>query len=82
MIKRELGKVIKEQRVLMGLSQLHLAKKCKLSSPQYVSNIERSMCGASPSFIKHASRVLKLDRAELVDLACNDMIKIFKAKFK
>lgn len=62
-----IGKKIKNARLKKNLSQGDLAKTLMLSSPQFVSNIERGVAPLPPKYIPILSKELGFSEQELVD---------------
>lgn len=53
-----LGKFIKKIREEMDLSQWEVAKALGLSSPQYISNVERGLSVLNPKLFRKIAKVL------------------------
>lgn len=60
------GKLLKSVRLKHDLSQGQLAKIIGLTSPQFISNIERGKCGISATIAKVLVSKLKVDKEKLV----------------
>ena len=65
-----LGKLIKQERMKLKLTQLELATRVGLSS-QFLSNIEREVCGVPMDYMKLFLTELKLSRHKVVDCMVN-----------
>lgn len=63
---------LKEARLKKGLTQGQAAKELGLTSPQYISNIERGLCPASLETILKLIEVYDLKPAKLVELMTQD----------
>lgn len=56
----EVGKLIREARAGKGLSQGDISKAIRLTTPQYVSNIERSLTLPSPRVARVIIKLLNI----------------------
>lgn len=69
----ETAKVLKAAREVAGLSQRDVTDKLGFTSPQYLSNAERSLTLLSPSLFKSVAKILNVPaevfiRAHLLDI--------------
>lgn len=62
---------LKQIRKEKNLSQGALAHKLGLTTPQYVSNVERGKCSLALGLVKKFD---KKDRAKLLEAICHDFI--------
>jgi transcriptional regulator with XRE-family HTH domain len=65
-VKFKIGKIIKERRLKVGLSQGKLAEAFGYASPQFISNIERGLCGIPADNILGLAKVLKINPEVLI----------------
>ena len=66
--------IIKQKRIELGISQLALAKKLKISSgAQYISNFERGTCFLAPKQLKGLCNMLELDYYEMASLMVSEI---------
>lgn len=61
-----------EKRTELKITQGEVAQKLGLTSPQYISNIERNLCKPSLETVNHLIDMYKLDRKVVIDLLIND----------
>lgn len=64
--------LIKDSRTKKNISQDQLATRLGLTSPQYISNVEREICGMSPECLANASKILGVKKEHLRDAALAD----------
>lgn len=81
-----LGKLLKDSRANVGLTQAELAQKLDVHT-QFVSNWERGLCAPPNHSFQKVISTLKLDKTELADAMMKDSrisieAKIFKKKPK
>lgn len=62
------GQFLYERRIAKDMSQGELAKKCGFLSSQFISNIERDLCGIPPEYIGKIAKVLDFDPESLIQL--------------
>lgn len=74
------GKFIQERRAKLGMSQLDLAKALKLSSAQFISNVERGQCSLSPNRILRVSKILKTNPSVFIKMHLANYTKSYTAK--
>lgn len=60
-IFKTIGNYTKEKRVAAGLSQVAVAKKLGYGSAQFISNVERGLCGYPLKNLKKLEKVLGVD---------------------
>lgn len=65
---KPLGRYLKNARVSQNLTQMDVAERIGLTSPQFISNWERGLCSVSVSTIKKLIRIYKLDKKEVISL--------------
>jgi transcriptional regulator with XRE-family HTH domain len=76
-----LGAIIKQRRELLGISQNELATKCDLKNGQFISNIERGACLASPKVIKAIAKAMRMRREVLIEYAVKDAEERYRGRF-
>jgi transcriptional regulator with XRE-family HTH domain len=64
----EVGKFLRAKRDEAGISQGEVAKAAKLTSPQFVSNVERGLALPSPGLLNVMLAKYKLDPEEFLEL--------------
>lgn len=67
-----LGELLKAARIAAGLTQGQVANKLNLSSPQYISNSERGLCGVSPTYFRRLAKLLRVDLFVIRDAHLDD----------
>jgi transcriptional regulator with XRE-family HTH domain len=80
-MSKSIGEMIKDRREEMGLTQLDCAKHLHLSSPQYISNIERGLCFPSLETVVKLAEILKMDGHKLVDYMLEEHAKKVRAEY-
>ena len=60
--------MLAQARVNAGISQIALAKKMGYSSPQYVSNWERGICGPPLDKLHILSKSLRIEPQTILDI--------------
>ena len=78
----QLGKYLKEQREVTGLSQAEVAKKLGYTSPQFVSNWERGLASPPADKMREVVRLLKLDEDRLLKMLCEFSVRYWTEKIK
>jgi len=68
------SKLIKEARLKKGLTQTQVATSLGYTSPQFLSNIERSLCSAPPEQFILISNILKIPLKDLRQTWIDDSI--------
>ncbi len=63
----KLGDYIRQEREKRNFTQTEVAKKVGITG-QFLSNMERDVCGVPPKVLAKMIAVLKIDRQEIVDL--------------
>lgn len=71
----ELGVLVKTKRQQKGITQRELSEKLGYSSPQYISNFERGICGLSPKKFKTVSKMLGIPAKQLVEISAQEYAK-------
>ena len=66
---------LKEKRKEKGLSQQKVSEELQLKSPQFVSNVERGLCGIPIDQLKELIHIYELDEEEMIAM----LMKAFKA---
>ena len=79
---KSIGQLFREKREHLGLTQQVLSKHLGLSSSQYISNIERGLCGPSLDTLVKLSELLRLDPHKLIDSMVDEYRKNLKQKFR
>jgi transcriptional regulator with XRE-family HTH domain len=62
-----IGALIRQARKEKGLSQLDISKKLGLGSAQYISNIERGLCGLDAKHFKKVGKLLNLEVEDMIE---------------
>jgi transcriptional regulator with XRE-family HTH domain len=70
--KETFGKFLLNARTQSGLSQLALARELGYTSPQYVSNWERGVCGPPLDKLNDLSRLLRIDSKVVMKMILDD----------
>lgn len=63
-----LGQYLKDAREESNLTQAQVAKKLGLSSPQYISNVERGLCPVSVDQLAKLIPLYRLNPHQIVDI--------------
>ena len=71
-----LGERIKKAREAAGLSQKEITDALGLSSPQYISNIERGLAQLPAPYIPTVARMIKISESVLIE----DLVEIYRQK--
>ncbi len=79
MIKR-VSKWSKEKREAAGLTQREASNALKLTTGQYISNVERGLCSLSPKHFNPLAKLYKAPVGELVKAAEKDFADGLLAK--
>ncbi len=66
--KQLFGEFLAKARVESGLSQLQLARELGYTSPQYVSNWERGICGPPLDKLYQLSKTLRISPQTLMSM--------------
>lgn len=64
----ELSKYLKTKREQANIKQIDLARKIGLNNSQYISNVERGLCGPSIDLIKAYGDLCYVDMQKVVNL--------------
>ncbi len=64
--QQDLGLFLKDKREAADLSQWDVAKKCKLTSPQFISNIERGTCAVPSAMLRKLIKLYSIDKSEIL----------------
>lgn len=59
-----LNELIREKRIEQNLSQNELASHLGYTSPQYISNVERNLCGFPAKKAKQLCKILKIKKGD------------------
>lgn len=62
---KEIGTYLKDCRVTAGVTQAQLANKLGYSSPQFVSNCERGVCGYPDAKLKRMPKLVGANKRSL-----------------
>ena len=65
---KKLGNYIKANRERLNISQRELSEYLKLSSPQFISNIERGVAPIPTKMLGKLSKKLKIDVDDIIEL--------------
>lgn len=65
-MKKEFGKVLRTSRESKKLTQQNLATSLKLSSPQFVSNLERGNSLPPPAMLGELSKILGIKKTKML----------------
>lgn len=68
----KIGKYLKEKRIAKGLSQHQVAAKLGYGSSQFVSNVERGMCGFPLVKLRKLVDIYELDAEFLANMIVDD----------
>jgi len=66
------GALIRQSREKSGLTQGELSQKLGFTNPQFVSNWEREQSGYPNSAIKQLSKLLSIDKKDLIEAKVKD----------
>ena len=82
-----IGQLIKESRINVGLSQKILGQlifngENATVNGQFISNIERELCGLPYNKITTVSRVLQIDQDELIEAILMDEAEKIHSEIK
>lgn len=77
-----MGILIKNARLLKNLSQGHLAKKLGLTSPQFISNMERGLCGCPVPMAKKLIKLLNIEEKVLKKAIVDDIVEHLNKEWK
>lgn len=77
----EIGQFLKNKREEAGLSQKDVAEQAKLSTPQYVSNVERGISPPSNDFLRLLIRLYKLNVNELIEFMTEQQQRYLTQEF-
>lgn len=75
---KKLAKELKKLRKNRNITQKELSEKIGLSSPQYISNVERGRCVISAPAIKKISKYLKISPEPLIKAHMKDYETTFR----
>lgn len=65
--------VLRSLRNADGLTQVEVAAKLKgIEGPQFISNIERGICGIPPKYMKPLARLFKVSTSEFIEASIDD----------
>jgi ribosome-binding protein aMBF1 (putative translation factor) len=76
------GKLIRQARMKCGMSQVQLSQKLKLTTGQYISNVERGLCSLSFDIAKKVCRILSIDKADLAAAYREDYLENLSRVFR
>jgi len=69
---KKMGKFLKAKRIEADLSQAYVAKKLGYTSSQFISNIERGLCGPPTESLRILIDLYRLDSNEIVKRILNE----------
>jgi len=78
----KIGVLIKGRRIFLGCSQMRIAKHLGHTSPQFISNIERGLCGCPIPMAKRIAKFLVIGRYEFLTAMWSDFFDNFNKKWK
>ena len=64
-MRLEFGTYLKNQRQKSGLTQSEVADSCGLTSPQFISNIERGLCSVPADILVTMADIYKIGKKDL-----------------
>ncbi len=76
------GQLIRIQRQKQGVSQGKIASQVGFTNPQFISNIERDVCGCPVELAVKLSKLLKISKQRFKDAMVADFIEKFNQKWK
>jgi len=76
--RKKFGKLLKEKRTALALSQSDVAEKVGYSNGQFISNIERGLCPVPLKSLKKLITLYKIDASEVVELLTQDYQQFLK----
>jgi transcriptional regulator with XRE-family HTH domain len=79
-VANPLGQYLKEKRIAVSMTQLDLARKLGYTSAQFVSNWERGLAKPPIAQLKVLSKLLKINRNELISILTDITRKNWEAK--
>jgi transcriptional regulator with XRE-family HTH domain len=80
--KEAFGTMLAQARVNAGISQIALAKKMGYSSPQYVSNWERGICGPPLDKLHVLSKSLRINPEIILDMILTETEDYLRSELK
>jgi len=80
--KENFGTMLAQARLKAGISQIALAKKMGYSSPQYVSNWERGICGPPLDKLHVLSKSLNIDPEIILDMIMDETESYLRSELK
>lgn len=80
--KEMFGTFLADARSEAGLSQLELARELGYSSPQYVSNWERGICGPPLDKLYELSKSLKIDANTLLTMILDETESYLRSELR
>jgi transcriptional regulator with XRE-family HTH domain len=81
MNQSNINSFLKEARIKKGLTQGEIAKHLGLTSPQYISNIERGLCSASLETLLVLIQLYDLKATKVIDVLLADYRRTLEKKF-
>jgi transcriptional regulator with XRE-family HTH domain len=76
---RKLGRFLKERRLRAGLRQVDVARKIHCHN-QFISNIERGVCGAPLKILKSMMKIYSVNLEEIIKLIIAEQ-EVFLKKY-
>lgn len=78
----EIGLFLRQQRLKAGLTQGQVARKLGLTSPQFISNIERGVADPPVLTVRILVQLYKMNPDKLVDFMVDSSRKELQKYFK
>lgn len=82
MPKTKTGLLLKLARSQAKMSQGKLGKLLGYDSPQFISNIERGLCGCPIETAKKVSKILKIDKKTFKFAILADYLEYYEDQWK
>lgn len=77
----KLNRMLRDARLKSGYSQLEVARELGLTSPQYISNIEREICPPSVEALVKMGQLYKIQQHEIIDLMLSEYRRSLQDRF-
>lgn len=77
-----LNELIREKRIEQNLSQNELGRKLGYRQGQYISNIERGLCGFPLKEAKQLCKILGISKKEYIETYLSDEKKKIEGYFR
>ena len=69
---RNIAKLVKDKRILVGVTQEKLSQLLNYGNAQFVSNIERGICSIPCKRVKDLAVILQCSNQEIIDAMALD----------